>query len=159
MSHFILRNATLKDIPMLAKHNRLMYEEDMSVHGEPIQSELLDMMDVEYQTYLSFKIKNKTAIAWVVEIDNQIVGSCVLSFLEWVPTPFGSQRTLLHSVYIEPLHRKQGLGSALIQEVVHHCRSNNIKRIVLHATDSARKIYESYGFKFTNEMALSLRFS
>ena len=54
-------------------------------------------------------------------------------------------------VIIESQHRNQGLGKALIQRILSHPELRGLKTWSLRTTESARKIYEKYGFKIAEE--------
>ena len=53
-------------------------------------------------------------------------------------------------IIIDPFHRKNGLGNALVKEIMSHPELQGLKTWALKTTDEARKIYEKNGFKITD---------
>lgn len=52
-------------------------------------------------------------------------------------------------VVIDPLHRRKGLGKALINEIMSHAELQGLKTWTLRTTEDARQIYENKGFVIT----------
>ena len=61
------------------------------------------------------------------------------------------------NVYVEPAWRRRGVAEALMRAVLNALAVRGIRRIVLHASDDGRRLYERLGFVPTNEMRLILR--
>jgi len=49
-----------------------------------------------------------------------------------------------------------GPGRRLVQTMVKWCSAEGMRYLYLHASDDGRPLYESMGFKSTNEMRLAL---
>jgi ribosomal protein S18 acetylase RimI-like enzyme len=58
------------------------------------------------------------------------------------------------NVYVEPGWRRRGVGEALMRLVLSPLAERKVRRIVLHASDDGRRLYERLGFVPTNEMRL-----
>jgi GNAT superfamily N-acetyltransferase len=56
------------------------------------------------------------------------------------------------NVYTEPQWRGKGIARALMRIVMEWASSQGTDRVVLHASDAGRPLYESLGFHSTNEM-------
>ncbi|MBI3742580.1 MAG: GNAT family N-acetyltransferase, partial [Chloroflexi bacterium] len=52
--------------------------------------------------------------------------------------------------------RRKRLARKLTTTILDWCRANNIRTVILHASDDGRALYESLGFKPTNEMRLEI---
>lgn len=50
------------------------------------------------------------------------------------------------NMYVEPAHRRQGVGHALLDALLAGGREQGLRRITLHASDAGRPLYESAGF-------------
>lgn len=50
-------------------------------------------------------------------------------------------------IVIDPAHRKKGLGSQLVKEIMSHSDLQGLKTWTLRSTDAARKIYLQNGFE------------
>jgi GNAT superfamily N-acetyltransferase len=59
---------------------------------------------------------------------------------------------LVVNVYTEPAHRRQGISRALMRAVTEWARDQHYDRVVLHASNDGRPLYESLGFQASNEM-------
>ena len=66
---------------------------------------------------------------------------------------FGGARIVLN-VYVERAWRRRGVADALMRAVLDGLAGRGIRRIVLHASDDGRRLYERLGFVATNEMRL-----
>ena len=65
------------------------------------------------------------------------------------------QLALLINVFTEPEWRRRGIALALLKEVIAWATAQRIDRLVLHASDAGRPLYEKVGFVATNEMRLA----
>ena len=61
---------------------------------------------------------------------------------------------IILNVYVEPAWRRRGVGEALMRSVLTALTDLKVRRIVLHASDNGRRLYERLGFVLTNEMRL-----
>ena len=62
---------------------------------------------------------------------------------------------LVINVFTEPEWRRRGLGVLLMQQVIDWSREQRLDRLILHASDAGRPLYEKLGFVTTNEMRLA----
>lgn len=75
--------------------------------------------------------------------------------LDWAPHPLdpkATQRGYLLNVYVEPDYRRKKLASYLIELALAEARRRKIRVVALHSTEAGRALYESNGFRSTNEM-------
>ena len=153
-----LREATPADIPVLVNHRRRMFEDMASPKGERYDPADLDSMDAAYARQLHTRLLDGTLQAWVIESGGQIVASGSILFSTWLPRPRDLTERLayLHSVYTVPEYRRRGLARRIVQSAVEACRARRLKRVMLHASDAGRPLYESLEFRQTNEMRLVL---
>jgi len=66
-----------------------------------------------------------------------------------------SRQGTIINVFTEPQWRRQGIAGLLIKEIVAWSKSERVDRLILHASDQGRPIYERLGFIASNEMRLS----
>jgi GNAT superfamily N-acetyltransferase len=156
--NFILRLATVDDIPVLVNHRRRMFEDMYAlqdVTGDPVR---YAAMDEAYAVLLRYEIPTGSTRAWVIDDGGTIAASGALKFTDWLPRPDGQRRGLVyvHSVYTVPEYRRQGLARRILHAMIDYCRDNGWPRLTLHASDMGRGLYEDLGFKPTNEMRLIL---
>jgi GNAT superfamily N-acetyltransferase len=61
---------------------------------------------------------------------------------------------LLINVYTEPEWRRRGVAMLLMRRAIDWSREQRLDRLILHASDAGRPLYEKMGFVSTNEMRL-----
>jgi ribosomal protein S18 acetylase RimI-like enzyme len=76
--------------------------------------------------------------------------------MQLLATPFSpsGQFTYLMSLYVEPPFRRRGIARHLVATMVEWSRAHGYRDIRLHASEQGRRLYESLGFRQTNEMRL-----
>ena len=155
---FLLRLATLDDIPALVSHRRKMFEDMAAVESRHHDLSGIDAMDLAYAEQLRYEIPVGSTRIWVIDDQGQIAASGALKFVDWLPRPNGSRRGLVyvHSVYTEKAYRRQGLARRILTAMIAYCSENGWSRISLHASELGRGLYEDLGFQPTNEMRLVL---
>jgi GNAT superfamily N-acetyltransferase len=62
------------------------------------------------------------------------------------------RHAIVLNVWTEPNWRRRGLATLLIEEILAWARTERLDRLVLHASDEGRSVYERLGFIQTNEM-------
>jgi GNAT superfamily N-acetyltransferase len=65
----------------------------------------------------------------------------------------GRQGTIVN-VFTEPQWRRRGIAGLLVKEIIAWSRNEQLDRLILHASNEGRSIYEKLGFVATNEMRL-----
>jgi GNAT superfamily N-acetyltransferase len=61
---------------------------------------------------------------------------------------------LIINVFTEPEWRRQGIGELLMKEIIQWSKEEKLDRLVLHASEHGKKLYQRLGFVLTNEMRL-----
>lgn len=144
-----IRQATLRDLPLLLRYWRAMAEEMDGADEAGV-----DRMIAALEPYLRAAIPVGRWHSWIAE-----PGGCgSVEIVQWVPgrldpTP---RRAWIHSVYIEPSLRRRGIGRQLTQTISAWCRERKFEWVYLHASDQGRPLYESLEFVPSSEMRLKL---
>ncbi|MBI5035447.1 MAG: GNAT family N-acetyltransferase [Chloroflexi bacterium] len=152
--NFSIRRATADDAVIITHHRRSMFA-DM---GER-DTVKLDAMSVAFKKWVSDRLACDEYLGWFVVNEQEIVvAGAGLWLIAWPPTAndLSGQRGYIFNVYTQPAFRRCGLARRLMQAILAYCRENKIKVVALHASDQGRSLYESLGFKQTNEMRLWL---
>lgn len=85
--------------------------------------------------------------------DGRCVACASMSYIEIMPTfshPSG-KRAHLMNVYTEELYRRRGIARHLVNMLIEDARVHGATEISLDATESGRPLYESVGFKASEE--------
>jgi GNAT superfamily N-acetyltransferase len=158
-----IRPATLEesDRDSIVHHRRAMFR-DMGYRDE----DALDSMSVRFRPWLQRKMEAGEYLAWfALAADSSIASGLGLWLMDWPPhmaadgaphmAASGSWRANILNVYTEPGHRRRGMARALMQVALDWCAANQIGAVILHASNEGSALYESLGFKPTNEMRLT----
>jgi ribosomal protein S18 acetylase RimI-like enzyme len=155
---FVVRPATADDIPHLAHHRAAMFR-DMGT----LASHQEDALRSATASYLQGALENNEYLGWVAEAPGtlSIIGGAGAQIRSILPRPrSGSEElergpeAIVLNVYVEPAWRRRGVADALMRAVLDGLAARGIRRIVLHASDEGRRLYERLGFVATNEMRL-----
>jgi ribosomal protein S18 acetylase RimI-like enzyme len=156
---FAVREAIAADIPLVARHRAAMFR-DMGTLP-PDQQAPLEQATAQY---LRDAIPSGEYLAWVAE-DSSVppvaIGGAGVQLRRILPRPsigvdaleLGPEAIVLN-VYVEPAWRRGGVAEALMRALLETLAARGIQRIVLHASDDGRRLYERLGFIPTNEMLL-----
>jgi len=150
-----LRSASIDDLAIILHHRREMFRE--MGHTD---SALLDDVTNSAEAYFRTALPNGAYLGWLAETDDgQVVGGGGLLIAAWpgFPGEKQSRRAWILNMYTEPAHRRQGVARRLVETMVEWCRAEGFTAVALHASKEGRPLYESFGFRPTNE--LRLRFS
>jgi len=154
-----LQDATIDDIPVLSVHHRKMFEEIWEQKGELISQALAKKLEAAYSAKIGKQIPEGSCKVWVVMADNQIVASGAITIVSFVPVPFDINDNIayLHSMYTEKGYRHKKCAQRIVKRALQYCQQNGIKRIILHASEAGRLVYEKLDFVSSPEtMRLSI---
>ncbi len=152
-----VRRAGLSDIPAIARHRAAMFR-DMGKLA-PGQEDALEQATT---AYLGGAMPRGEYLAWVAEADGGIIGGAGVQLRPILPRPrdgadgleLGPEAIVLN-VYVEAAWRRRGVADALMRALLDDLAARGVRRIVLHASDEGRRLYERLGFVVTNEMRLA----
>lgn len=154
MIEYVLRLATVSDAPVLAYQRRAMFEA-MGLIG-PADAPAVELAS---RRFIEREMPAGTFLSWVVERDGAVVAGGGLQLRPMMPRPGyvdDEPEVIVLSMWTEPAHRRRGLARRLVEAMLAWCRERGYRRIVLHASADGRPLYESIGFKQTNELRLDL---
>jgi GNAT superfamily N-acetyltransferase len=116
----------------------------------------LDAMCEAFRPWLREKMCAGEYLAWFAVADGRVAAGLGLWLMDWPPHLIGpgSRRGNILNVYTQPDFRRQGIAHALVEAALAWCRANRIGCVILHASADGRLLYESLGFRPTNEMRL-----
>lgn len=158
---FIIRPATVGDIPVLARHRCEMFK-DMGQLREDAYQALADAST----RYFAEAIPAGEYVAWVVSPREQpdlIIAGGGVQLRGTLPRPDRQGRLLkpgpqglVLNVFTEEGWRRRGLGELVMRTIEQWSRENGLASLVLHASEMGRSLYERLGWMVSNEMYLPL---
>jgi len=116
---------------------------------------VLDEMRRASEPWLVRMIGEGKYLGWITTDAGRPVASAGLLILDWPPHPFdpaGENRAYLLNVFVEQEYRRRGLARALVALCLAEARRRNIRVVSLHASTEGAPLYQSFGFRTTNEM-------
>lgn len=144
------RTATPSDAKLITHHRRRMF-----VDAGRADNQVLDIMARNFEPWVAKAIEDGKYIGWLTTDGDRVVAGAGLMLLDWAPHPLdprSTQRGYLLNVYVEPEYRRKHLASQLIETALAEARRRRIRVVALHSTEAGRPLYESNGFRRTNEM-------
>jgi GNAT superfamily N-acetyltransferase len=151
---YALREATLADAPLLARHRRAMFEA-MGV----LRAEDGGPVEAATRRWIEATMPRGRFKAWIVEWTGDgrptPVAGGGLQVRDLMPRPGyvdGEPEGLIVSMWTEPAHRRRGLARRVLRAIEGWAEANGVRRLVLHASDDGRHLYAAAGFVPTNEM-------
>ena len=154
MDDFVIRAATVVDIPSLLRHRRMMWW-DMGRRDE----NALALMEAAAAEYFAQAVPEGSYRGFLATTGNgEVIGGGGIVVSAW-PGTLGqraARRAMILNMYVERGYRRRGIARALMAEMIRWCRQNGFSQVGLHASDEGRPLYEQLGFKPTNEMRLNL---
>ena len=158
----IVRQADATDIPILARHRASMFR-DMG----QLAAHLEEPLEQATAAWLREALPRGEYLAWVAEekeTPGRVFGGAGVQLRPILPRPrpgvddleLGPEAIVLN-VYVEPDWRRRGVADALMRALLSALAARGIRRVVLHASDEGRRLYERLGFLPTNEMRLTPR--
>jgi GNAT superfamily N-acetyltransferase len=149
-----IRAATCEEAGIICSHRRAMFY-DMGERNDAA----LDAMTADFLPWLKPRMQSGEYLAWfAIASDQTVAAGLGLWLMDWPPHLVGpeARRGNILNVYTHPEHRRSGLARVLMRAALDWCRANGIRAVILHASDQGRPLYESLGFRPTNEMRLTI---
>ena len=149
---FQIRRATAGDADIIAWHRARMFQD---------MGDAFEILRANARSRLEEWIDKANYIGWLAapaDEPEMIVAGAGIQLQPILPRPLdvstigeGRQGTIVN-VFTEPPWRRRGIAGLLIKEIITWSKVEQIDRLVLHASDERRSIYERLGFTESNEM-------
>jgi GNAT superfamily N-acetyltransferase len=97
--------------------------------------------------------------AWLATANGQIVGTSGLVYMSRPPSHnnLSGRDAYIMNMYTLAAWRGRGIGTALFQQVLNEIQRSGCEKVLLHATEQGRALYEKFGFRVSGgEMRMSL---
>ena len=151
---YALRRATSEDAPTLAEHRGRVWREVGEWDDEPVAAQI-----PIWTAWMHDAVADGTYVAWIAEGGSrEVIGSGAILIHVTIPRPgYASDREgRVHSVYVVPHARRQGIGRAIVAEITDYARTAMLIRLTLHPSDEARSLYVAMGFSELDELGMRL---
>jgi GNAT superfamily N-acetyltransferase len=152
-----IRLATPADSDLLATQRVAMFR-DMGRTVPEIESSLL----ASCADYFARALAAGEYVGWVAELaasPGAAIGGAGVQFRPLLPRTDPGGRVLLVgreglilNVYVEPAQRRRGVARRLMEHLIGWAPGAGIVRLVLHASEEGRPLYQALGFRGSNEM-------
>ena len=142
------------DIDLLVDHRLSMWHE---LHPE-LRTQI-DRLKPYTRRWITAKLECGELVGIIARApDGRVAGSGCIWLREEIPRPNNPLHVVpyLMSMYTVKGFRMQGVAKEIVKLAVKWSRAHHHDRVVLHASDYGRHLYEEVGFKPTHEMRLIL---
>ncbi len=153
-TQFVIRSGTVDDVEAVVEHRRAMFF-DAGFKDE----RALDEMSRAFRPWVDRKMRTGEYLAWfALDPEGAIAAGLGLWLMDWPPHMIGPGpwRGNILNVYTRPERRRLGLARRLMETALEWCGTNKVRAVILHSSEEGRPLYESMGFKPTNEMRILL---
>jgi GNAT superfamily N-acetyltransferase len=156
---FRIRLATPADAETIAWHRARMFQ-DM---GE-VPRELFEEFRAKSRDRLHDALARGEYVGWLASPENDsniVVGGAGVHLHRTLPHPLSRSALaegrlgVIVNVFTEAEWRRQGVAGMLLRRIIEWARAERLDRLVLHASEEGRALYERLGFITSNEMRLA----
>jgi GNAT superfamily N-acetyltransferase len=157
---FDIRLANVSDAAVIGWQRARMFQE-MGL----VPESLFDSYRTQCEARLREQLVSGEYIGWLahpVLLPDKIVAGVGVQLRRTLPHPVGEpgdeiaiaegRHAIVINVFTEPDCRRRGLATFLMERLIAWARTERLDRLVLHASDEGRVVYERLGFIQTNEM-------
>ena len=153
---FRIRRATAQDAGIVAWHRARMFQ-DMG----DVSDDAFEILRAKARARLKEWLDSGDYVGWLATPADQpemVVGGAGVQLQPILPRPVnastvgeGRQGTVVN-VFTEPQWRRHGIAGLLMKEIITWSKDEHLDRLLLHASDKGRSVYERLGFIAGNEM-------
>jgi GNAT superfamily N-acetyltransferase len=153
----------MEDVNAIAEHRARMFDE----MGQ-VPPEAFEVLRAKSCERLRDFLTRGEYIGWLAipqERPDIIAGGAGVQLRNVLPHPLPGanegngiaegRHAIILNVFTEPQWRRQGVAVLLLRRIVEWARSERLDRLVLHASEAGRPLYERLGFVGTSEMRLA----
>ena len=156
MPSYTIRRATTGDAATIAGHRVAMFSDMGQVPTIVIAEQLLTACT----SALSQSLSAGSYLGWLaLDGDHEVIAGAGAHLNAHLPRVSldgcriaAEPVPLIVNVYTDPQWRGQGIARALMREIMNWALARGCDRVLLHASDAGRHLYESLGFVPSNEM-------
>jgi GNAT superfamily N-acetyltransferase len=156
---FHVRLATVDDAEIIGWHRARMFQ-DMG----QIPKHLFDSFRNTSRNRVRELFISCEYVGWLASLADkpeQIVAGAGAHLRRVLPHPASEhafaegRQAVIINVFTEPEWRRKGIAALLLGHIIQWSREQKLDRLLLHASEEGRALYERLGFVATNEMRFS----
>lgn len=157
---FQVRVATPADAAVIAWHRARMFQ-DMGQLPDPA----FEPLRARAETVLGDWLKGGEYLGWLaspLDAPETVVAGAGVQLRRVLPHPAhgtngevsvaAGRHAIVLNVFTEPAWRRQGVAELLMRRILEWAAEERLDRLVLHASEEGRPLYQRLGFVATNEM-------
>jgi len=156
VTDYSIRHATASDAAIIAHHRVAMFQDMGEVPSAVLSSQLRSRSSAA----LAAMFREGSYVGWLaIEAGGRVIAGAGAQIKPQLPRISHDGAgvavmpvALVLNVYTEPAWRRKGIARALMQRIMAWATDAGIDRVLLHASDAGRPLYQSLGFAPTNEM-------
>ncbi len=147
------RPIAASDLDLVCRHREEMFR----VSNAPGRTEeILRTMTAAFRDWIAPRLNDGRYFGYIAEDGRAPVAGIGLMIIDWPPHPSHpreDRRGYVLNVFVDPSHRKQGIGRMLMELGEAEIARRGVSFAVLHATRMGQPLYEQLGWARTSEMA------
>ncbi len=157
---FAIRPAIVADAALIARHRARMFQ-----GMDLLPADLFESYRGQCEIRLREMFESAEYLGWLAHPaakPEEIVAGVGVQLRRTLPHPVEApggkitvaegRHAIVINVFTEPAWRRRGLATLLMECLLAWARKERLDRLVLHASDEGRMVYERLGFVRTNEM-------
>jgi ribosomal protein S18 acetylase RimI-like enzyme len=153
MAKITTRPVTPGDLELICRHREEMFR---ASNAPGRTDEILRAMTDAFRDWVAPLLNDGSYCGYIAEEDGVAVAGIGLMIIDWPPHPSHpkeGRRGYVLNVFVEPSHRRKGLGKMLMQLGEAEFARRGVSFAVLHATQMGKPVYEAIGWSQTSEMS------
>jgi GNAT superfamily N-acetyltransferase len=159
MIKYSIRQATVGDAATIARHRVDMFRDMGQVPTNALATQLLETSTAAVGALL----REGSYVGWLgIDESDRVLAGAGAHLKSQLPrishngvAVATAPVPLVVNVYTEPAFRRMGIALALMNTLMEWATAQGFDRVLLHASDAGRSLYQSLGFVPTNEMRWS----
>jgi ribosomal protein S18 acetylase RimI-like enzyme len=148
-----VRPLVAQDLELICRHRREMFRDAGTTE------DVLSVMTEHFRSWLRPRLEDGSYFGFVLTDNGESVASIGLMSIDWPPHPAHpsqAQRGYVLNLFVEPAHRRHGLGAELMRLAEAEFAERGLDFAILHATEKGQPLYEGLGWGSTAEMAKTI---
>jgi len=139
-----IREAAEADLDLICRLRLAFLADHRGVPPEALPPELTTAT----RAFIAARHRAAGLWSWLAEDDGRCVGLVSMLLLDMPPRPddLRTQEGYVINMYVEPAVRHRGIGGSLFRACLAGASTLGVRRLLLHATDDGRPLYERAGF-------------